>query len=157
MRTNFPAVPFEDCDGINPGSDQASWPRRSEQLIGDSHALEAVLEKANTSGVESLHSLDPRGCGHRPGTDRARVIQDQPAAWTPVRLAALRRHVAGSDGSELFGNAKGAFTGAIAQKLGRFESVDKSTLFLDEVEDFPCHYNPSYSAHIARTGIRALR
>jgi formate hydrogenlyase transcriptional activator len=39
--------------------------------------------------------------------------------------------------SELFGHEKGAFTGAIAQKIGRFEMADKGTLFLDEVSDIP--------------------
>jgi formate hydrogenlyase transcriptional activator len=39
--------------------------------------------------------------------------------------------------SELFGHERGAFTGAIAQKIGRFELADKGTLFLDEVGDIP--------------------
>jgi formate hydrogenlyase transcriptional activator len=39
--------------------------------------------------------------------------------------------------SELFGHEKGAFTGAIAQKTGRFQLADKGTLFLDEVGDIP--------------------
>src|SRR5262249_46321773 len=44
--------------------------------------------------------------------------------------------------SELFGHEKGAFTGAIAQKIGRFEVADKGTLFLDEIGDIPPELQP---------------
>jgi len=44
--------------------------------------------------------------------------------------------------SELFGYERGAFTGALSQKIGRFEMANKGTLFLDEVGDIPTHLQP---------------
>ena len=44
--------------------------------------------------------------------------------------------------SELFGHERGAFTGAIAQKMGRFELADQGTLFLDEIGDIPLALQP---------------
>ena len=44
--------------------------------------------------------------------------------------------------SELFGHEKGAFTGAVVRKLGKFEVADRGTLFLDEIGDLPLGLQP---------------
>jgi formate hydrogenlyase transcriptional activator len=138
MSTRFPVGPSEDCDC----SDQGSRPRKFEQLIGSSPALEAVLDGvkrvAPTSSTvliqgetgtgkeliaRAIHNISPR-CG--------RPFVKLNCAAIPLDLLE----------SELFGHEKGAFTGAIAQKLGRFELADKGTLFLDEVGDIPPALQP---------------
>jgi formate hydrogenlyase transcriptional activator len=116
--------------------------RRFEQLIGTSPALEAVLEQVERvapadstvliqgetgTGKEliarAIHNISSR-CG--------RPFVKLNCAAIPLDLLE----------SELFGHEKGAFTGAIAQKIGRFEWADKGTLFLDEVGDIPPALQP---------------
>ena len=123
-------------------ADQDSNPRRFEQIIGNSRALELVLEQVEQvaptdstvlvqgetgTGKElvarALHNLSSR-CG--------RPFIKLNCAAIPFDLLE----------SELFGHEKGAFTGAIAQKIGRFELADKGTLFLDEVGDIPLALQP---------------
>src|SRR4030088_3601645 len=116
--------------------------RRFEQLVGNSPALESVLEQvervAPTSSTvliqgetgtgkeliaRAIHNISSR-CG--------RFFVKLNCAAIPLDLLE----------SELFGHEKGAFTGAIAQKIGRFELADKGTLFLDEVGDIPPALQP---------------
>jgi formate hydrogenlyase transcriptional activator len=116
--------------------------RRFEQIIGNSPALESVLEQVERvaptdstvliqgetgTGKEliahAIHNLSSR-CG--------RPFVRLNCAAIPLDLLE----------SELFGHEKGAFTGAIAQKVGRFELADKGTLFLDEVGDIPPALQP---------------
>src|ERR1700681_3641147 len=112
-------------------------PRRFEQIIGNSRALESVLEE-----VEQVAPTDSTVMIQgETGTGKeliARATHNLSARcgrpfiklnWPAIPFDLLE--------SELFGHEKGAFTGAIAQKIGRFEMADKGTLFLDEVGDIP--------------------
>jgi formate hydrogenlyase transcriptional activator len=117
-------------------------PRRFEQVVGNSAALESVFEQVELvaptnstvliqgetgTGKEliarAIHNISSR-CG--------RQFVRLNCAAIPLDLLE----------SELFGHEKGAFTGAIAQKIGRFELADKGTLFLDEVGDIPSALQP---------------
>jgi formate hydrogenlyase transcriptional activator len=122
--------------------DQFSYERRFEQIIGNSPALEAVLEQ--------LERVAPTGSTvliqGETGTGKeliAHAIHNISArcgrAFVRVNCAAIPLDLLES---ELFGHEKGAFTGAIAQKIGRFELADKGTLFLDEVGDIPQALQP---------------
>ena len=114
---------------------------RTEQhfgdIVGESAALRRVLKEVETVAAtdatvlirgetgtgkdlvaRALHDLSPR---------RARTLVKLNCAAIPTGLLE----------SELFGHERGAFTGAIAQRIGRFELADGGTLFLDEVGDIP--------------------
>ncbi|MGB7750004.1 MAG: sigma 54-interacting transcriptional regulator [Candidatus Acidiferrales bacterium] len=119
------------------GSGQQHNQRRFEQLIGNSPALEAVLgdveRVAPTNATVLLQG--------ETGTGKeliARAIHNISARcgrpYIKLNCAAIPFDLLES---ELFGHERGAFTGAIAQKVGRFELADKGTLFLDEVGDIP--------------------
>ena len=122
--------------------DENSCGRRFEQVIGSSPALEEVLEQVERvaptdstvliqgetgTGKEliahAIHNISSR-CGH---------------SFVRLNCAAIPLDLLES---ELFGHERGAFTGAIAQKIGRFELADKGTLFLDEVGDIPAALQP---------------
>jgi formate hydrogenlyase transcriptional activator len=124
------------------GGNQGSRPRRFEQLIGESPALEAVLEGVKRVAPTSSTVL----IQGETGTGKeliARAIHNISSRcgrpFIKLNCAAIPLDLLES---ELFGHEKGAFTGAIAQKLGRFELADKGTLFLDEVGDIPPSLQP---------------
>lgn len=112
------------------------------EIVGNSHALRRALKEVETvaptdatvlirgetgTGKElvarALHELSPR---------KARTFVKLNCAAIPTGLLE----------SELFGHEKGAFTGAISRKIGRFELADKGTLFLDEIGDIPAELQP---------------
>ena len=111
--------------------------RRFERIIGNSPALEAVLEQVErVAPTDSTVLIEGEtGTGKELIAHAIHNISSR-CGWPFVRLncAAIPLDLLES---ELFGHEKGAFTGAIAQKVGRFELADKGTLFLDEVGDIP--------------------
>jgi formate hydrogenlyase transcriptional activator len=123
-------------------ADQDREPRRFEQIIGKSPALESALEQvAQVAPTDSTVLIQGET-----GTGKeliARAVHDSSSRFgrpfIKLNCAAIPFDLLES---ELFGHEKGAFTGAIAQKIGRFELADKGTLFLDEVGDIPLPLQP---------------
>ena len=113
-----------------------------ENIIGNSPALKHVLELVETVAPSdsTVMLLGETGTGKEL---IARAIHDRSRRKdrTLVKLncAAIPT---GLLESELFGHEKGAFTGAIMQKVGRMELADQGTLFLDEVGDIPIEIQP---------------
>src|ERR1700745_2655132 len=125
-----------------PQNEQNRLQRGFEQIIGHSPSLKSALAEVQRvaptdstvlvlgetgTGKEliahAIHNLSPR-CGH---------------PFVKLNCAAIPFDLLES---ELFGHEKGAFTGAVAQKIGRFEMADTGTLFLDEIGDLPLALQP---------------
>src|SRR5213594_3609223 len=108
-----------------------------EEIVGSSEALRQVI--AQVSKVAPTDStvliLGETGTGKEL---IARAIHNRPKrsarAFIRVNCAAIPATLVAS---ELFGHEKGAFTGALQRRLGRFESADGGTIFLDEIGDLP--------------------
>src|SRR5580704_12617737 len=116
--------------------------RTFERIIGNSAALESVLEQ-----VEQVAPTDSTVLIEgETGTGKELIAhaihnasQRYGRAFIKLNCAAIPLDLLES---ELFRHEKGAFTGAIAQKVGRFEMADKGTLLLDEVGDIPSALQP---------------
>jgi formate hydrogenlyase transcriptional activator len=122
--------------------EQDECDRQFDQIVGSSPALERVLAE-----VERVAPTDStvlvRG---ETGTGKeliARAIHNLSARcgrpFVKLNCAAIPFDLLES---ELFGHEKGAFTGAVAQKIGRFEMAHTGTLFLDEIGDIPLALQP---------------
>jgi formate hydrogenlyase transcriptional activator len=113
-----------------------------EQIIGNSPALKHVLQLVETVAPSdsTVLLLGETGTGkeliaraiHEHSRRKERTFVKLNCAAIPTGLLE----------SELFGHEKGAFTGAITQKVGRMELADQGTLFLDEVGDIPGEIQP---------------
>jgi formate hydrogenlyase transcriptional activator len=113
-----------------------------EQIVGNSPALMRVLQLVETVGPSdsTVLLLGETGTGKEL---IARAIHDRSGrknrTFVKINCAAIPT---GLLESELFGHEKGAFTGAITQRIGRLELADQGTLFLDEVGDIPTEIQP---------------
>ena len=122
--------------------DQDDRDRQFDQIVGSSPALESVL--ADVERVARTDStvlvLGETGTGkeliargiHNLSARRGRPFLKVNCAAIPFDLLE----------SELIGHEKGAFTGAVAQKIGRLEMADTGTIFLDEIGDLPLALQP---------------
>ena len=128
--------------GGKPGQDQEQSVRWFEKIVGTSPALEEVLDlvKLVAPTDSTALVLGETGTGkeliaraiHNISSRYGRPFVKLNCAAIPFDLLE----------SELFGHEKGAFTGAVAQKVGRFEMADTGTLFLDEIGDLPLALQP---------------
>jgi formate hydrogenlyase transcriptional activator len=108
-----------------------------EEIVGTSPAIQKVLARvAKVAGTDSTVLITGET-----GTGKeliARAVHKRSSrasrAFVSVNCAAIPRDLIAS---ELFGHEKGAFTGALQRRLGRFELADGGTLFLDEVGELP--------------------
>jgi formate hydrogenlyase transcriptional activator len=117
--------------------DEIRTDNRFEEIVGQSRALKAVLKQVETVAPTDSTVLifGETGCGKELV---ARAIHDlssrRQATFVNLNCAAIPT---GLLESEMFGHEKGAFTGAIAQRIGRFELAHRGTMFLDEVGEIP--------------------
>jgi formate hydrogenlyase transcriptional activator len=113
-----------------------------EHIVGASGALRGVLDLVRTVAPTNSTALieGETGTGkeliaraiHEHSTRRDRPFVKLNCAAIPLGLLE----------SELFGHERGAFTGAVGRKIGRFETADHGTLFLDEIGDIPLELQP---------------
>ena len=122
-----------------------------EDIVGKSAAIRKVLDQvaivAPTSSTVLLHGETGTGkelvarAIHNRSPRRARTFVRLNCAAIPSGLVE----------SELFGHEKGAFTGALIQKRGRFELADQGTLFLDEIGDITMDLQPKLLRVLCRS------
>jgi formate hydrogenlyase transcriptional activator len=113
-----------------------------EEIIGESSALKGILEQLQTAAPtdSTILILGETGTGkeliaraiHNLSSRREKTLVKVNCAAIPTGLLE----------SELFGHERGAFTGAIAQRIGRFELAHRGTILLDEVGDIPLELQP---------------
>jgi formate hydrogenlyase transcriptional activator len=123
---NGPLRPEEKFDGIIGRSPSLRAVLDEVKIVAPTDSTVLILGETGTGKeliAQAIHKLSSR--------------RDRP--FVRVNCAAIP---SGLLESELFGHERGAFTGAIARKIGRFELANGGTIFLDEIGDIPCELQP---------------
>jgi len=130
-------LPIEARELVDSGYDRCST--EFEGIVGSSPALRAVLDRVRVVAPTGATVL----IGGETGTGKELIAhaihmhsERRRGPFVKVNCASIPADLLES---ELFGHEKGAFTGAIAQRIGRFEAADGGTLFLDEIGELPLH------------------
>jgi DNA-binding NtrC family response regulator len=111
-------------------------------MVGDSRAMQSVVETIRLIGGRRCTALITGETGTGKEIAARALHLASPRASQPmvaVNCSALPENLLET---ELFGHIKGAFTGAIQNRVGRFEQAHKGTLFLDEIGDMPLELQP---------------
>jgi formate hydrogenlyase transcriptional activator len=143
--------------------------RRAGEMIGDSAKLQDVFQQVGIVGPTDSTVLITGETGTGKGCVAAmihRLSERNRHPFVKVNCAAIPL---GLLESELFGHERGAFTGAIGHRIGRFELANKGTIFLDEIGDIPPELQPKLlrvlqdheferlgSTHTIRTDVRVI-
>jgi len=149
---DFLTKPFDDEDLLNairqclPSGKEADTPSEKNfgqmQIVGNSRALKQVLELVRTVAASdsTVMLLGESGTGKEL---IARAIHNcSPRKNRPFVKLNCAAIPTGLVESELFGHERGAFTGALTQRIGRLELADQGSLFLDEIGDIPLDLQP---------------
>ncbi len=118
----------------------------SGEIIGQSASIKSAIELINLAapGDTTVLITGPSGTGKELAARALHALSPRKdGRFVPVNCAAIPENLLES---ELFGHEKGAFTGAIKRRLGKFEIADGGTLFLDEIGDMP----PTMQAKLLR-------
>jgi formate hydrogenlyase transcriptional activator len=151
--STFPVVDLYDKDpglashasrtvNLDLWDDSSREGEQFEGIVGQSSTLRRVLQMVQTvaPGDSTVLLLGETGTGKELV---ARAIHNcsrrKERAFVKLNCAAIP---SGLLESELFGHERGAFTGAITQKIGRLELADQGSLFLDEIGDIPLELQP---------------